>query len=326
MNAADASEGRVLSLYEGWDAVGVHEVHIDKGWSSTYVKLDEPADDLAVLGPKRWAVAYGESGRVVLMDGDDQPSTVAQFESAPLRVAAADLDGDGDTDIVVASDGLRPQLHLLHGRAGGFAPPELVPLDPKGRTAPTLLLVDIDRQGHVDVITGLTTGAPQSPVPDHLRIFRNASHGRLEDEWRAQVQSPHQLDAADVDEDGLPDVLATGPDGAWLQYSSGFGWLDSPDKLVRGPVSGGVLRDVDRNGHLDIVLLRSEREQIEVRPGIGGGRFGATQRFDVGAGPIALAVVERPGETLLVSANADAQSFTTAKVSAARSESRRNDK
>ncbi len=325
MHAAAGGGGDVLSLYEGWDAIGVHEVHVEKGWRSTYVKLSEPADDLAVLGPQRWAVAHGQSGRIVLLGGDKEPVTVARLEPAPLQVASADLDRDGHIDLVVASQGQRPLLHLLHGRPGGFAPAELVPLDPKGRAAPSLLLVDIDREGHVDVVTGLSTGALQAPIPDHLRIFRNASHGGLVDEWRAQVQSPHQLDAADLDEDGLPDILATGPDGAWILYGSGFGWLDSPDKLAGGTVSGGMLRDVDHNGHLDIVLLRPDKERIEVRPGIGAGRFAPAQHYPVGAGPIALAVIERPDETLLVSANADDQSFTTARVAKARSARRRSD-
>ncbi len=326
MNAAAAGEGQVLALYQGWDAIGVHEVHIDQGWRSSYVKLDEPADDLAVLGPERWAVAHSESGRVVLLDGPDHASsTLAELESAPLQIDAADLDRDGHIDVAVASGGPRPRLYLLRGRVGGFAPPELVPLDPKGRTPPSLLLVDIDREGHLDVIVGLTTGVPNSPVPDHLRIFRNASHGGLVDESRAQARSPLQLDAADFDEDGLPDVLATGPDGAWLHFSSGFGWLASADKLVGGTVTGGLLRDVDRNGHLDVVLLRADRQRIEVHPGVGAGRFGLTQHYEVGAGPVALAVIERANETLLVSANAQAQSFTTAKVAAARTGPHRTD-
>lgn len=325
--AAPGDDGRVLSLYKGWDAIGVHEVHLDQGWRSTYVKLSEPADDLAMLGPQRWAVTYGQSGRVVLLDGaEHEPALIAQFEPAPLRVASSDLDRDGHADLVVVSDGPKPQLHLLRGRTGGFAPPELVPLAPKGRIAPSLLLVDIDREGHVDIIVGLTTGARQSPVPDHLRVFRNAAHGGLVDESRAQVQSPHQLDAADVDEDGLPDVLSTGPSGAWLQLSSGFGWLDSADKLAGGSITGGVLRDVDRNGHLDVILLRADRQRIDVLPGIGAGRFGVTQHYDVGAGPVALAVVERPNDTLLVSANADGQSFTTARVAASRTARRRSDR
>ncbi|MBV1861037.1 MAG: VCBS repeat-containing protein [Nannocystaceae bacterium] len=326
MKAAAGGDARVLTFYKGWDAIGVHEVHVDEGWRSTYVKLSEPADDLTELGPRRWAVAHGESGRVVLLDGDDRArTTIAQFDPAPLQVDCADLNSDGHIDIIVASDGTRPRLHLLHGRPGGFAPPELVPLDPRGRTAPSLLLVDIDREGHVDVVVGLSTGARQAPIPDHLRIFRNAAHGGLVDEWRAQVQSPRQLDAADIDGDGLPDVLATGPAGAWLLLSSGFGWLESPEKLVGGTVTGGALRDVNRDGHLDIVLLRADSRRIEVRPGIGAGRFGTRQHYGVGAGPIALAIVERPEETLLVSANATDQSFTTAKVAAARTAPRRND-
>ncbi len=321
---AAPTPGSVLSLYDGFAAVGVHDVHLDRGWRSRFVKLDEPADDLAILGPARWAVAHGQSGRVVVVDAFGPTVEVARFDPAPLRVETGDLNRDGTMDVVVAADGDRPILHLVHGQDDGFAAPKHVPLDPKGRRSPALLLVDLDREGSIDVVTGLTTGDRQAPVPDHLRVFRNTTHGELVDEWMARVRSPHALHAGDFDEDGLPDVLATGPEGAWLQISSGYGWLNTPEKISRGSITDGGLWDVDEDGHLDIVLLRADRAFVEVRRGVGAGRTAPVQRYDVGAGPVSVAMVRRPGETLLVSANAQDRSFTTVRV--ADTTSRRTDR
>lgn len=311
---AAPTPGSVLSLYDGYDAVGVHDVHVDRGWRSRYVKLDEPADDLAVLGPARWAVAHGGSGRVVVVDAFGPTVEVAQFEPAPMQIEVGDLDRDGTLDVVVTSDGASPLLHLVHGDGDGFAAPKHVPLVPKGRQSPSLLLVDIDREGSLDVIAGLTSGDREAAIPDHLRVFRNGAHGELVDEWRASVRSPHSIHAGDFDEDGLPDVLATGSDGAWLQISSGYGWLDTPEKVSRGDVTDGGLWDVDGDGHLDIVLLRADREFVEVRRGVGAGRTAPVQRYDVGAGPVSVTMVKRSGATMLVSANAGARSFTTVRV------------
>lgn len=312
--AAAPQSGAVLSLYDGYDAIGVHEVHVDRGWASSYVKLDEPADDLAVLDQNRWAIAHGQSGRVVWMQPGETPSVVVKLEPAPLRLAAGDLDHDGNVDVVVVSDGSRPSLHVVRGHAEGFHPPTHVPLDPKGRQTPTLTLVDLDHEGTLDIVTGLATGDRDAPIPDHLRLFRNTTHGALVDESVVRVQAPEHVDAGDFDEDGLPDVLVTGREGAWLHLSAGFGWLDTPEKISRGEFSAGRLVDLDRDGHLDIVLLRRDRSVLEVHPGVGAGREAPVQRYDVGEGPISMAIVERDDERLVVTANADGKSFTTVRV------------
>jgi len=312
--AAAPTAGTVLSLYEGYDAVGVHEVRLDQGWSSSYVKLDEPADDLTVLDAERFAVAHGRSGRVLSFQAEGDPTVVVELEPAPLRIVSGDLDDDGNIDVVVVSDGARPTLHIVRGHEEGFHPPTHVPLDPKGRRAPTLTLADLDREGSLDVVTGLATGERDAPIPDHLRLFRNTSHGRLVDESVIRVQAPEHVDAGDFDEDGLPDVLVTGSEGAWLHLSAGYGWLDAAEKISRGEFTAGQLVDLDRDGHLDIVLLRADRSQLEVRPGVGAGRAAPVQRYDVGEGPISMAVVDRDGERLVVTANADGKSFTSVRV------------
>jgi hypothetical protein len=316
---ATPQPGTVVSLYDGYNAVGVHEVYVDRGWRSRFVSLPEPADDLAVLDETRWAVAYGGSGRVVLIDGDAEPTELAAFEPAPLRVVSGDLDSDGHVDVVVASDGPAPAVHLVFGSPSGFSAPRHVPLSPKGRTTPSLLLADLDREGSLDVLAGVASGRVGDPIPDHLRVFRNTTHGKLSDEWTSRVRSPSHLHAADFDDDGLPDVLATGPQGAWLNLSSGFGWLDTPEKLSRGEFAGGALQDVDGDGRVDIVLLRADTKKVEIRPGVGAGRTAPVQRYDVGEGPISLALVERDEQTLIVTANATDKSFTTVRAARRRS-------
>ena len=316
---ATQQPGSVVSLYEGYDAIGVHEVYADRGWRSRFVALPEPADDLAVLDDNRWAVAHGGSGRVMLIDGNAEPIEVATFEPAALRLVSGDLDSDGHVDIVVASDGPAPALHLLFGNADGFRTPRHVPLSPKGRSTPSVLLADLDREGSLDVLAGVWSGRVGEPIPDHLRVFRNTTHGKLSDEWTSQVRSPAHLHAGDFDEDGLPDVLVTGPQGAWLNLSAGYGWLDTPEKLSRGEFTGGALNDVDGDGRIDIVLLRADTQTVEVRPGVGAGRTAPVQRYNVGEGPISLALVERNDETLIVTANATERSFTTVRAARRRS-------
>lgn len=316
---AAAQPGTVVTLYEGYDAVGVHDVYVDRGWRSRFVSLPEPADDMAVLDETRWAVAHGGSGQVTLIDGNATPTTIATFEPAALRLVSGDLDSDGHTDIVVASDGPAPALHLVFGSAEGFRAPRHVPLSPKGRTTPSMLLADLDREGSLDVLAGVWSGRVGEPIPDHVRVFRNTSHGRLSDEWTSRVRSPAQLDAGDFDEDGLPDVLVTGPQGAWLNLSAGFGWLNTPEKLSRGEFTDGALADVDGDGRVDIVLLRADTHTVEVRPGVGAGRTAPVQRYDVGEGPISLALVDRDDQTLIVTANSAERSFTTVRAARRRS-------
>jgi hypothetical protein len=313
----------VLSTYDGWNAIGIHDVTPGAGWRSRYVHLSAPVDDLAPLDDAQWVVAHGETGKLVLFDQGSTAGlhTIAQLDPAPLQVATGDLDGDGRRDIVAASHGEKPMLHLLYRGEDGFSAPLLAPLNPRGRFAPSVLLVDLDREGTLDVLAAVSSG-DQGAVRDHLRVFRNTLHGRLADEWMAQVPAPRQLDAGDFDQDGLPDVLSTGPRGAWLQRSAGFGWLDAPSQLTRDEISAGKLWDIDRDGTLDLVLQHDAF--VEIRRGVGAGRTAPPRRYPLPEGSSALVVIDLPEHTAMVSASGASKSFTEVLLPVGRSASRQS--
>ncbi|MEM6291755.1 MAG: VCBS repeat-containing protein [Myxococcota bacterium] len=309
---------QLLALYEGYDAVGLHEAYADRGWRSRFVDLGGRIDALTPLTEDAWVTANNEAGTLNLarrIGGAWTAERLATLEAAPTQVAAGDLNRDGVPDLAVVSHANRPVLRIFVGTASGtFRTPRIVPLDPRGRAEPTLDMVDLGRNGLDDVVVGLRTGAFSTPVPDHVRVFGSVGHGGLADEWMVRVPAPTQLDAADVDEDGLPDVLAVGPRGAWLLRSVGFGWLDTPQQVARGPFVDGLLDDVNGDGHVDVVLLDEQAARFDVRLGSGAGRLAPSRRYVTGAGPISATTVRRGEEVLLVSANAEDRSFTTVQV------------
>ncbi len=324
---------RVLTSYRDSTSVGVHEVTPDPtGWRSTYLTLDEvPSDVAAISSPDVEALVSVHEGsgtvRYAVQDGDRwSHSVLATLAAAPMRLQLGDIDADGDDDIVVVSDTARPALAILHGSNAGFGPARFVPLDPKGRTSPTLALHDLDADGTLDVLATVSSGGASSPFPDHVRVFRNATHGLLVDESMVRVPAPLRLRAGDVDEDGLLDVLVLGARGAWLLASAGHGWLHAPRRLHRGSAVDGALVDHDGDGHLDVVILDAEHDRLVVRDGSGAGRLAPPRTIAVGAQPIGLAIARDRSGPVLVTANVGDQSFTTVtwRPTTGRSSSRRS--
>jgi hypothetical protein len=77
----------------------------------------------------------------------------ASFDSAWMKqLAVADVDGDGDDDVVAADHrGKRIFLYLNHGN-GGFKPARVIATSPNDLNTPAVAIVDINRDGRPDVI------------------------------------------------------------------------------------------------------------------------------------------------------------------------------
>ncbi len=208
----------------------------------------------------RLVVSNGNGGQLVVALGetssvlDATAGALTAIEAPAIGVVrdaiAADLDGDCDDDLVIASADGPPVLWLRTGAS--FV--EVATLG--GSPVVALAAADLDRDGDVDLITG--AGAV-------LRLWRNDGSGAFTEDPAALssdglVQSIRALAVADLDGDGNPDLVvgqAGDPLRAWLGDSGGSGSLFAADAVI-SPVPLDVARftlaDVDGDFDPDLAV------------------------------------------------------------------------
>lgn len=176
--------------------------------------------------------------REVLLDGGAQPAALA----------AADLNGDGFSDLLVGSS---TALFLLRGADSG----DLALAGQLGegvlKTSDALLARDLDLDGRIDVVVADASGA-------QTYLLRGQEGGTLS--APAVLQSPrplrpYALAAADLDRDGRPELIVGGienPDLAVYSFTGaapGAALVNSGLSRVRALAAA----DLDGDGYGDVV-------------------------------------------------------------------------
>ena len=158
-------------------------------------------------------------------------------------LTTADLDGDGDLDIVGADDASGTIVRLDEGPPGVWTPTSLA----SGLSAAELTTCDLDRDGDLDLL-----GA--DPASGQLWLLRTST-GPTAPEVLATRAGLGSVACADGDDDGDPDVLyaAAGEDrvGWLLNAGDGVTFTDLLVATVPGAASARAA-DADADGDLDV--------------------------------------------------------------------------
>jgi hypothetical protein len=195
---------------------------------------------VVAVAPGMSAVLDGRSGGLAVAEAPAPPA------GNPVAIVAADLDGDCDDDIVIATDGAPPELWLRD--LGVFT--DAGPIGTTGATA--LAAGDVDRDGDIDLI--IASGASVRLLLNDGGVLGNPvslpNGGR--------VVAASALAMGDLDGDGNPDLVA-GQAGqplvAWVGGPTGtFAAADAAVPPVPLDVESLALADADGDFDPDLVV------------------------------------------------------------------------
>lgn len=244
--------------------------------------VDEDGDADALIG------ACDRPDRLYLNDGTGHFVDVTALPLASgldeiRALAAADVDGDGDRDLLLGNYGQQDRLYLNDG-AGNFADGTDDGLPADMQSASSLTLVDVDGDGDRDALIGnsgtsVCSGRGCSLVREANRLYLNDGSGVFSDVTAALL--PPDLDVTravalvDVDGDGDPDALIgnEGQDRLYLDDGAG---LFTDETATRLPADGDLTRalapgDLDGDGDVDLLVGNQGQDRIYLNDG--GGLF-----------------------------------------------------
>jgi hypothetical protein len=211
---------------------------------------------------------------VAVFSGSAQSKPLPRFDRALLlettaedsaNVHIGDVNGDGHLDIVLAKGrhgGLVDRVLIGDGR-GAF--PTAYDLGPVADKTYSGNLVDLDRDGDLDVVISNDT-------PDPKRVYLNDGQGRFREAgtYGNPVWSTRNAAVADVNGDKLPDIIVANRDtparaANYVCLNRGNGKFDH-DCFIFSKESATTITpaDVNSDGRIDLIVPNRDGGQSHV--------------------------------------------------------------
>ena len=247
----------------------------------------------------------------------------------PHFMSSGDLDGDGDTDLVVVSTDTSRATILLN--QGGSFVPQATTVATSPHPGGGLALADMNEDGRLDIVTVGDLGLAIAPGTGgggfgnsfgvNFNSRRTFAMGDVNGDGHVDVVLSRQGETmallgrgdgtfvagpsvigeyavrtvADVNRDGLDDWISVmlGTNSFSVALSNGNGSFQAPVAYATGAadlfLSTVAVGDLDRDGWADLVI--GHDSGVSVRLGIGNGLFGASQPYAIGTGMLVRDVV-----------------------------------
>lgn len=222
-------------------------------------------------------------------------------------LASADLDGDGDADLVVGNGMSYDVSVLLAEGVGRYAPALNLPLWAMELGHVAVAIGDLDGDGHPDI-------AAAGVDASHIQLFIGDGSGGFTAGALLDIGAsgawPRALAIADVDGDGDADLVGVNNDSASISVilADGAGGFATAQGFATGAFPVALaLGDVDGDGDLDVATANAGGRDASLLLGNGSGGFAAPVALALGSdaepNDIALADADGDGDLDILTAN-----------------------
>jgi uncharacterized repeat protein (TIGR01451 family) len=182
-----------------------------------------------------------------------QPQEIAQTTYRPFDVYTADIDGDGDLDLLSASTGDNKiaWYENLDGN-GNFSPQKII--TNSAEHAYSVFSIDIDGDGDMDV---LSASVYDDKIAWYENIDGNGSFGPTRI-ISTLADDPRSIYSCDIDNDGDMDVLSASSEDnkiAWYENIDGSGGFSAQQIISTNTEWAETVyaSDIDGDGDMDVL-------------------------------------------------------------------------
>ena len=224
-------------------------------YSSTYDSFLGSLDDLNGDGALDLILVRQTNPRLGILFNDGSGTFgTAQNHSIDDggHLCAADIDGDGDLDLLVrtwSEDVLLVMLNLLNVGDGSFGPPTVYATSGGSGEPRSLALIDLDADSDPDLAVAYGSISSES---NHVDILFNSGDGTFAPPVVYATGLQYSgVTIEDLDRDGLPDLSVTSSHSLMVMCGFGDGSFDEPQYFARA--WHDTLADVDGDLDLDRV-------------------------------------------------------------------------
>ena len=228
---------------------------------------------------------------------------------APAGVVVADFNRDQKPDLAVSNcidtydyggeEEIGSKVVILLGDGHGGARPGAPPPLPADVWTCALASADFNGDGASDL-------AVMDSTAKTLAILLSDGTGHFVAAAGSPVHlagTPANVVAADVNGDGRPDLVVpiaqTGGHGIEVLLGDGAGGFaqapGSPDPILSGDAVSVAVADLDADGHADLAVANTQRNEISIMRGDGTGAFGPPATVGSGRHPTEIAVGDFDG-------------------------------
>jgi len=242
--------------------------------------LDSDADiDLAVLhnepGTSHLEVLTNNGSGTFSVSHSSTPAVLGQY------VSGADLDSDGDCDIVL-SDGWGSQNNvkvLLNDGTGALGSPVSYSA---GSWARGIAIADVDKDGDLDLCVA-------NAGNNNVTVLFNDGAARFPRMANYNCgPSPEGIAGIDLDGDAWTDlaVASAGSQYVSLLFNNQEGSFLPADSFPVGSTSRGfACGDWNGDGDIDLAVISMSAAALSVLPNLGSGQFGPPETYATGSTP-----------------------------------------